>query len=101
METGRAVLAGLRVRLLETQGKFRPNRNQRSSPDQRRRAIQRRKSPCPCVSAVRTHPANPFENRRKSASVGRHERVRNGDGGGADGPERQPSLPSNTLLYIL
>lgn len=83
METGRAVLAGLRVRPLEKRGKFRPNRNRRGSPDQRREAIQRRKSLCARVSAVRTQPANPFENGRKSASVGQLERVRNGDGGGA------------------
>ena len=85
METGRAVLAGLRVRPLERREKFRPNRNRRGSPDQRREAIQRRKSLCAAVSAVRTHPANPFENRRNSASVGRPERVRNGDGGGQGG----------------
>ena len=84
-ETGRAVLAGLRVRPLERRGKFRPNRNRRGSPDQRREAIQRRKTLRTRVSAVRTQSANPFENRRKSASSKGPERVRKGDGGGATG----------------
>ena len=82
METGRAVLAGLRVRPLEKRGKFRPNRNRRGSPDQRRWAIQRRKTLRTRVSAVRTQSANPFENRRNSASDGQPERVRKGDSGG-------------------
>ena len=61
METGRAVLAVSRVRSLERQGNFRPNRNRHSSPDQRREAIQRRKSQRTRVSAVRTHPATPLK----------------------------------------
>lgn len=99
-ETGRAVLADSRVRPLERREKFRPNRNRLGSPDQRREAIQRRKSLCACVSAVRTRQANPFENRRKSALVGRPERVRKGDGGGGDGSERQPSPPKSLFSLL-
>ena len=85
METGRAVLAVSRVRSLKRQGNLRPNRNRRGSPDQRRVAIQRRKSLCTRVSAVRIPPANPFENRGNSASGERPERVRKGDSGGESG----------------
>ena len=97
METGLAVLAALRVRPLERRGKFRPNRNRRGSPDQRRVAIQRRKSLCARVSAVRTHTANPFENRRNSASGKRPERVRNGEGGGGSGTGIERSTPFKPL----
>ncbi|MBB6262393.1 hypothetical protein FHS77_002967 [Paenochrobactrum gallinarii] len=100
METGRAVLAGSRVRPLEKRGKLRPNRNRHGSPDQRREAIQRRKSLHAGVSAVRTHPANPFENRRNSPLHRWSEQVRNGDGGGGSGTGVEPSLPPKPLNLL-
>ena len=98
METWRAVLTELRVRPLERRRNFRPNRNRRGSPNQRREAIQRRKSQRTRVSAVRTHPANPFENRTNFASGGRPERVRKGDSGGGDGTGVQRSLAYKPLI---
>ena len=85
MGTGRAVLAAPRVRPIERRENFRTNRNRRRSPDQRGEVIQRRKSPRARVSAVRIHPANPFENRGNSDSDGRPERVRKGENGGGRG----------------
>ena len=98
METGREVLAALRFRPLERRGKFRPNRNRGGSPDQRRDVVQRRKSLHTRVSAIRSHPATPFENRGKSPHWARHELVRKGDGGGGDGPEIGRSPPHKLLF---
>ena len=41
METGCAVLAGLKLKSLERRGQFRTNRIRRGSPDRRRKAVQR------------------------------------------------------------
>jgi hypothetical protein len=71
---------------------FRPNRNQRGSPDRRREAIQKRKLLCAAVSSGRTLLANPIENLRNFTFTERSGRVRNGDGGGGIGIGRSPSL---------
>lgn len=91
---------GSRLRLLKKRGKFRPNRNRRGSLDQRREAIQRRKLLRPRVSAVRTHPANPFENRRNSTAGRRPERVRKGDSGGGNETDVEPS-PFSYCLNLM
>ena len=58
-------------------GAVRPTRDERPFRDGNRCGAR--------VSAVRTQPANPFENRRNSASDGRPEQVRKGDSGGESG----------------